>query len=164
MARVSYTLPGSGELAWFDPDRATLVAQQETRWDGSDQVSAATGSPWVDEDLYRTAGGAWVVRVDSRDMRTRRGAGVFWEGMSAQAAQEWLRRQDLHEIADEHFGAVDERGPGRPAVGPAINTRVSADQLRRLDAWASARGLTRAEAIRRIVDSALGASEEADAR
>ena len=50
---------------WFNLDRATVI-DSGTRWDGNNVVPIATGSPWVDEELIRTAGGRWKARVVSR--------------------------------------------------------------------------------------------------
>jgi hypothetical protein len=45
---------------WFDPSKAQ-VWEEATRWDGRNHISRATGSQWDHEQLYRTAGGAWII-------------------------------------------------------------------------------------------------------
>lgn len=50
-----------GELVgWFDADAVQRFAEDEY-FDGSNYISLATGSEWEHEELYRTAGGRWVV-------------------------------------------------------------------------------------------------------
>src|SRR5690625_2045040 len=44
---------------------------------------------------------------------------------------------------------------GRPAIGPKIETRVSDELAERLQAYATGHGMTRAEAIRHLLDAAL---------
>ena len=45
---------------WFDDDKATCYGE-DTRWDGSNHISKATGSQWEHEELYHTKGGTWVL-------------------------------------------------------------------------------------------------------
>lgn len=44
---------------------------------------------------------------------------------------------------------------GRPEIGQPINIRLTDDLLSRVDAFAAAREVSRAEAIRRLLDRAL---------
>jgi hypothetical protein len=56
-----------------------------------------------------------------------------------------------------------KRGRGRPATGrdPVIGLRLSPEKTEQLDAWAAAKGLTsRSEAVRLMIDQALGASKK----
>lgn len=46
------------------------------------------------------------------------------------------------------------RRPGRPTTGRPIQVRLSPDVLAHVDAWADAEGVTRAEAIRRLLTAA----------
>lgn len=154
MARITYTATDDS-TAWFELDKATHVAEEETRWDGNNMISRATGSQWQREDLYRTAGGAWVIRHDNRDGRFGGVVGVTWHGVTAERAEEWLRKQDLHDVADEHFEAVEERGPGRPEIGGRATMALGDDLLPRIDAAAKAAGLTRAEWVRRACEATL---------
>lgn len=45
---------------------------------------------------------------------------------------------------------------GRPEVGKPINVRLGDDLLARVDAYAAAEGIKRAEAVRRLVQRGLG--------
>jgi len=51
-----------------------------------------------------------------------------------------------------------KRGPGRPPTGirPIISIRLSQAEIGRLDRWAKAKGLSRSEAIRVLIDRGLG--------
>jgi len=59
------------------------------------------------------------------------------------------------------IGTTKKRGRGRPpttGIGTSINVRLHADGLGRLDAWIAKQGdpgLSRPEAIRRVLDQAL---------
>jgi len=48
-------------------------------------------------------------------------------------------------------------GPGRPTTGVPVHTRLPAEVLAHVDAWADAEGVTRAEAIRRLLAAGLKA-------
>jgi hypothetical protein len=52
---------------------------------------------------------------------------------------------------------VRQKRPGRPATGrdPSITVRIPAEILRQSDLWASAIGVGRSEAIRRLVELGL---------
>lgn len=57
MKRIALT-DGSGR--WFDAGKAE-VFEEDTFWNGQNHISRATGSQWNHEQLYRTAGGRWVL-------------------------------------------------------------------------------------------------------
>jgi hypothetical protein len=44
---------------------------------------------------------------------------------------------------------------GRPEIGQPVNIRLTSDLLEGVDAFAAARSISRAEAIRRLLDRAL---------
>jgi hypothetical protein len=50
-----------------------------------------------------------------------------------------------------------KRGPGRPATGkdPMVGSRVPADVVKALDAWAAANGITRSTAVARLIEAGL---------
>jgi hypothetical protein len=45
---------------WFDETKAKRF-NEDTRFDGRNMISKATGSQWAHEALYRTAGGKWIL-------------------------------------------------------------------------------------------------------
>lgn len=54
------TMLTDGSCRWFDVEKATGFREQ-TRWDGQNQISIATGSQWEHEKLFLTASGAWIL-------------------------------------------------------------------------------------------------------
>ena len=50
----------------------------------------------------------------------------------------------------------EERGPGRPEIGPAIQVRLPEALLAAVDARADAEGVSRAEMVRMLLAEALG--------
>jgi len=146
------------ELAgWFDP-RSAVVFGQDKRWDGNNMVGVITGSQWIDEYLYRTKGGRWVRCNDAT--RYHNGSCTY-EFVTDAQAKDWLLRSECNdEAVAKYFGEIEEeRGPGRPEVGPAIHVRLGDDLLGQLDAYASERGLNRAEAVRVLLGEALTAGQ-----
>ena len=71
--------------SWFDADRATKYPET-TRWDGSNRISAVTGSQWHHEALYITAGGQWVCNAWSQVQ----GEGEGYRIITPAEAAEWL--------------------------------------------------------------------------
>jgi hypothetical protein len=51
-----------------------------------------------------------------------------------------------------------KRKPGRPATGvdPLVGVRFPISSIAQIDAWAAERKISRSEAIRRLVEIALG--------
>lgn len=56
----------------------------------------------------------------------------------------------------------NKKRKGRPATGinPLIGARLESSILEKLDFWALKNGVTRAEAIRRLIEAGLRASSE----
>lgn len=107
MRRVN--IPGEdGSLhGWFDPEQATSY-QEDTWWDGSNNISVATGSQWDHELLYYTAGEFWVLHRWSQ----WQGTGASYEFVYANRAREWLLLNHHDEAVEQHFGPIEaERGP-----------------------------------------------------
>ena len=108
--RTTYVAP-DGSTGWFATAAAVQIAEDQTRWDGQNHVSIATGSAWTRETLHRTAGGAWVIEVDNRDGRGGTEIGTTWRGITPTDAEDWLRRQGLHDLGDEWFSPRTEHAP-----------------------------------------------------
>lgn len=139
-------------VGWFDRAKAEEF-REATRWDGSNHISLATGSQWDHEILYRTAGGRWVLYSWSQ-----------WDGrpdsyrfVSGYKAREWLLLNEEDAAVEKHFGEIeDERGPGRPEIGPAVLIRLPEELLAEVDRRAEAEEVSRAETVRRLLGEALG--------
>lgn len=156
MTRISYTFDTDltdddggylkPRLGWFSLDAARRVAEEDTAWDGNNMISRATGSQWVHEDLLQTAGGTYVIRRDNADGRFG-----SYHYVTPTDAEYWLRKQDLHKIADVEFAPIEERGPGRPAIGTQVNVAIPVDVLAAVDDLVAEDGGTRSSVIREAV-------------
>jgi hypothetical protein len=147
-------------LGWFNPARSERF-DQDTEWDGNNMVGVLTGSQWVDECLYRTAGGRWVRNHDA----TRYCSGPdTYEFLTDEQAKDWMLRSGNHDDAIERFfGEIeDEKGPGRPEIGTPVQVRLG-DLLPAVDAYAAECGIKRAEAVRRLVAARLATLDRIDA-
>jgi hypothetical protein len=157
MTRISVFDDHAILAGWFDLDRATVI-DSGTRYDGSNVVPVATGSPWVDEYLIRTSGGRWVIRHNAT--RYCNGSDSY-RFVSDDEAREWMIRCEVDdETMTRLVGQIEEEsGPprlGRPEIGPQIKVRLPEDVIAAVDDRADAEGLTRSAWIRRAVESALG--------
>ena len=151
MARVN-VFDECGELeGWFDEAKAEEF-KEATRWDGSNHISIATGSQWDHQALYRTAGGRWVLHRWSQ----WQGRPETYQFVTEKEAETWLLANSEDEAVERFFGEIEEeRGPGRPEIGPAIGVRLTEEMLGQLDAAAKVAEVSRAEIIRRLLEKAL---------
>jgi hypothetical protein len=154
MQRVSVTEANSdGQvrlIGWFDYDKAEAFAEA-TYWDGSRQASVNT-SHWSQgtQMLLRTAQGRWVLVSQCG------GHQDAFCYLSDDQAREWLIRNNRDNDVQRFFDRTEEeRGPGRPEIGEAINVRLGDERLACIDAFAHERGLSRAAALRDLVDAGL---------
>lgn len=135
---------------WFDWDAI------KGRWSDRDHNNNGSHGTGRGEEVILTAGGKWVMNH-----------WTAWQGesstrvyMTADEAREWLLRNGEDAAVEEHLGEIpaeEDRRPGRPAIGNEVQVRLG-DMLEEIDAWAEARGIKRAEAIRRLVSAALSAT------
>ena len=93
MARINL---GNGQ--WFDP-KAAECFPEDTRWNGQNHISCATGSQWDHEELFRTAKGAWILHSWSQ----WQGSTPHYEEVSPEVARQWLIDQDHGDDADRLF-------------------------------------------------------------
>lgn len=64
-----------------DTDNASAHWEEETRFDGNNHISLATGSQWTHQTLYRSRRGRYYVEHSSQ-----------WQGSSPSA--EWVSEQE----------------------------------------------------------------------
>ena len=154
MNRVNVYDPETRELVgWFDIDAAEKFSE-DTYFDGSNMISKATGSQRAHEALYRTKGGRWVLNCWWSQWQ---GSRETYEFISDDEAREWLIAQNEDVAVERYFGELeDERGPGRPEIGPTIQVRLPEDLLAQIDAKAEAENVSRAEMVRALLGEALG--------
>lgn len=65
----------------IDTDNASKHWDEETRWNGNNHISVATGSQWEHETLYRSRKGRYYVEHTSQ-----------WQGSTPRA--EWVSEQE----------------------------------------------------------------------
>lgn len=136
---------------WFDADAADTF-DENTRWDGSNHISVATGSQWDHEMLYRTSGGRWVLHTWSQ----WQGSTPTYRFITADHAHTWLMANDHDNAVLEHIGPLEsERGPGRPEIGDPITVRLGNELLAQVDEYAAGQSMSRAEALRQLVSAGL---------
>jgi hypothetical protein len=151
MYRINVHDADGGWAGWFDHDVAT-VYREAADWDGSNHISRNTRSMGHHEVLYRTAQGRWVLA----EVSDWQGELPWYRYVKDEAARRWLILNDHDEATEQWFGPVEEeRGPGRPEIGPAFSLRFPADLLARTDERAKEEGISRAEYVRRAVEASL---------
>ena len=161
MARINVTDDADVVVGWFNPDKAEIIKSGRT-WDGSNQVSIATGRVGAEEYLWRTAQGRWVLNRDERKLFANDRQGLdLYRFVHDDEAREWMIRCEVDdETLTRLVGQIEEEsGPprlGRPEIGPQIKVRLPEDVIAAVDDRADAEGLTRSAWIRRAVESALG--------
>ena len=79
------SIPGG----WIDLDTAKKFVE-DRHFDGRNMISAATGSQWEHETLYRSKGGVYVLHTWSQCQ----GSQDTWERISVDEAVEWLLKND----------------------------------------------------------------------
>lgn len=96
MARINL-----GHGKWFETDSAACW-KEDTRWDGNNRISVATGSQWDHEELYHTRSGAWILHEWQCSHES-------YSVINAVSARVWLIDQD-------HAAAVESLFPGALAA------------------------------------------------
>lgn len=156
MARVNIFDEHRQLEGWFDDSKAERF-EEATRWDGNNHISIATGSQWDHEQLYRTVGGRWVLHRWSQ----WQGRPETYRFLTDKEAETWLLANEEDEAVERFFGVIeDERGPGRPEIGPEVYTRLPQEVIEQLDAAAKVADVSRAEIIRRLLERALDGTPE----
>jgi hypothetical protein len=134
-------------LGWFDSSKSS-------RWTDRDYNGNGSGGTGRGQAVNRTAQGKWVLEhwtcwVNEHDR---------YEYITPDAARECLLRNQEDEAAAKYFGDLaeeEDRRPGRPEIGEPVNVRLGSDLLAMVDAYASERSISRAEALRRLVTDAV---------
>ena len=92
------------EGAWFDASKAQ-VWDEDTKWNGNNHISLATGSQWSHQRLFRTASGKWIVENTSQ----YQGSMDSYEEVTPAAAAAWLvvNNHEPHETIADDFAALE---------------------------------------------------------
>ena len=86
-----------------DTANAVKSWQEDTRWDGSNWISIATGSQWHHETLHRSRKGRYYVERTSQ----YQGSTPSAEWVSKRVAAAWLLANDK-EMPDDLTAAADD--------------------------------------------------------
>ncbi len=134
-------------VGWFDWDAI------KGRWSDRDYNGNGSHGTGRGEEVILTAGGKWVMNH-----------WTAWQGesstrayMMAGDARDWLLRNNEDTAVEAHFGEIpgeEDRREGRPEIGGLVQVRLG-DELERVDGYAQAHGIKRAEAIRRLLGAGL---------
>lgn len=87
-------------------EKATRFWAEATRWNGSNNISVATGSQWVHQTLYRSRRGRYYIEHESQ----WQGSTPHAEWISPEEATRWLLA-NRYEVPDElqtHVEQVSE--------------------------------------------------------
>jgi AICAR transformylase/IMP cyclohydrolase PurH len=101
MARQVLT---DGTARYFDRKLARKY-EEDTRWNGNNHVSVATGDQYAHESLYRTKSGLWVIHHWSQ----WQGSTESWEQISDAQAAAWLvtNGHESHRACAAEYAALD---------------------------------------------------------
>lgn len=157
MARARVTDPETHKIiGWFDDEKAEIFTSARV-WNGQNRVNAASGVEGVEQYLYRTAQGRWVIaRDETRTQINGRVGGTTYRYADDDEAREWMIRAEVDDAEIERFFAMPEEVQiGRPDVGPQVVVRMPVELRDKVDEVAAAAGVTRAAWIRTLVEGAL---------
>ena len=87
MSRKNITGEEGEFLGWFDSSCCKAVFEEDTYFNGHNQISKATGSQWIHETLYLTAKETWVIGRSGNYKDT------YFKISRTQAAR-WLMQND----------------------------------------------------------------------
>lgn len=129
-------------LQWVDDtDEDDLGVSSEDADEHGHYVSAATGTDYSHERLYHTADDRWVL--------------MMWTDQSSVATYAFISDSGAAAWRDNNGHAKPAPRRGRPEVGEPVHLRLPAELRARVDQFASASGVTRAEAVRRLLTGGL---------
>ena len=80
----------------IDTDKASQTWNESKYWDGNNNVSTATGSQWLHQQLYKSRKGRYYIEHTSQWQGSR--AHVEW--VSLEEAARWLLHNE-HQLPDD---------------------------------------------------------------
>lgn len=113
MKRIALT-DDSGK--WFDGEKAVKF-EENTRWNGNNHISIATGSQWEHQSLYYTKSGNWVLHHWSQ----WQGSLDTYEEVDLGFASKWMTQNSC--MDDPQFNDLPED------VQDACNEKIEAAEL-----------------------------------
>lgn len=111
------TFEHNGRPYYFIPAKSTSF-EDGTRWNGHSNIGLNSGSEWIDETLWLTPAGRWILNRDE----TRYHAGPdHYAYITDDQARDWLIRSEINEEAiTEHFGPLPDE-PDDEMTGAEIS-------------------------------------------
>ena len=114
---------------WFNADKAERVPGLR-EWDGNNMACVHLQDPHRGQNLYRTAGGRYVLETWSQ----WQGEDTRHEFIAPERAREWLIVNGDDALAARWFGQLEEEsGPGRPKIGDPFKLALPDDLRSRLE-------------------------------
>lgn len=159
MARINvYTTDEDGTRhldGWFELNE-TEEFKEAKRWNGNNHVGVISGGQVGFQKLHRTKGGRWVLEFD---FRNEFNGSHLWAYLPDAGAKEWLIESECNDDAlEKYFGEVEEeKGPGRPEIGPAFSLRFPQELIDAVDEQAKSMKISRAQLIRMYTEAGLSA-------
>ena len=87
----------------LDTENATQSWDEDTRWDGNNHISVATGGQWTHETLYRSKKGRYYVEHSSQ----WQGSIPSAEWVSKRNAASWLLAND-HAVPEDLVAEAEQ--------------------------------------------------------
>jgi hypothetical protein len=157
-------------VGWFTLETADAMIEADPMTSERHAQAMRRGRPsrGVIETLFYTAEGRWVLKIawhigehgqwvdDEADARPGP-VGPIYRFLSDADALAWLTKNNYHDRIQTYLGDLpDEKGPGpgRPEIGGRVQVRLG-HLLPEIDAYASKRSCSRAEAVRQLVIAGL---------
>lgn len=154
MSRVNvYSYPDESDYLGEPRLAGHFDISKAVQWSDADHNGNGSGGTGRGQAVLRTSGGRWVL---CNWTRWQDESDTF-RYITETEAHDWLLRNHEDAAVADHFGEIPEeedRRPGRPPIGEAINVRLGA-LLTQVDGFAATQGVNRAEAIRHLVEAGL---------
>lgn len=158
-------------VGWFDTERAEAVEEADPMTGArfAQLKKRGQSARFVRETLYRTHNGRWVHKEtahigpdgkwvdDENDASPQLGQPRRYRFLTDAEALAWLANHSHQKHIDRFFHDV-RTGPGRPEIGQPVQVRLG-ELLPLVDEWAAERDCSRAEAVRRLVQTGLAHEE-----
>lgn len=94
MTRIKITREGEFTGHWFNPDAAILFIKENTRWNGSNHISKATGEQFEHEALYYTKSGKFILNHYS----DWQGTNETYEWLDEGEAVNWIIKNEFKDL------------------------------------------------------------------
>lgn len=146
----AYGYTETERIGHFDGDKAE-------RWSDWRQNGSENGGPGRGRAVLLTASGQWILEAWTQHA----GEKDYCYYIEPGEAREWLLKNNFDEAVSKHLGEIpaeeDNRG-GRPAIGNPVLVRLG-ELLGPVDEYATRTAMSRAEALRNLINLGLDAHD-----